>query len=95
MVATAKGSGQPIRKRLNLRPNGGRACHRPARVQIPIIVRNQEVERGQLFLDPCNLPGEAETVAREFSSLLSAKQRPADEILVPEKSTRTVRKRPD
>jgi len=67
-----------------------------ARAQIPIIVRNHEVERGHFFLDPCNLhPGEAETVARELHSLLSAKERPADAMLVPQKSTRNIRKWPD
>jgi L-seryl-tRNA(Ser) seleniumtransferase len=67
-----------------------------ARAQIPIIVRNHEVERGHFFLDPCNLhPGEAETVARELHSLLSAKERPSDAMLVPQKSARNIRKWPD
>jgi L-seryl-tRNA(Ser) seleniumtransferase len=88
------------RLEINVRPESGFTAAglatALARAQIPIIVRNHEVERGHFFLDPCNLhPGEAETVARELHSLLSARERPADAMLVPQKSTRNVRKWPD
>jgi L-seryl-tRNA(Ser) seleniumtransferase len=38
----------------------------------PIIVRDHEIERGHLFLDPCNLhPGEAEIVSKKIVETLT------------------------
>ena len=45
----------------------------------PVIVRNHEIERGNFFLDPCNLhPGEAEVVAERLTAVLTEPERPRD-----------------
>jgi D-glucosaminate-6-phosphate ammonia-lyase len=44
--------------------------------QPPVIVRDHEVERGHIGLDPCNLhPGEAEVVAGRLADVLSRSNR--------------------
>jgi len=62
----------------------------------PIIVRNHEVERGHFFLDPCNLhPGEAEIVAEQLRTVLTAKERPADAMKVARKDSSGALRWPD
>src|SRR5262249_2078146 len=42
------------------------------RAEPPIIVRDDEIEYGHFFLDPCNLhPGEAEVVADQIAAIAS------------------------
>ena len=53
-----------------------------ARAEPPIIVRDDEVEHGYFFLDPCNLhPGEAEVVADQIVSVAAEiRDRPAPSL---------------
>ena len=62
----------------------------------PVIVRNHEVERGHFFLDPCNLhPGEAEIVAEQLRTVLTAKEHPADAMKVARKDSSGALRWPD